>query len=67
MHEGDDEAIVLASHWLCEECSDLWFSLYELGFQCVTPNENVRDLVRQYAELYGPASRRDTHAAPNPF
>ena len=48
--EGDTEAISLASYWLCEECADLWFSLDELGFHCISPNENMREIVKEYAE-----------------
>lgn len=48
--EGDTEAIRLASYWLCEECSDLYFSLLELGFECISPDENMRELVHEYAE-----------------
>lgn len=46
------DAIKLAPYFLCEECSDLWFSLQDLGFTCVGPQE-VRSCVREYAELYG--------------
>jgi type II secretory ATPase GspE/PulE/Tfp pilus assembly ATPase PilB-like protein len=52
--EGPD-AIPLASMYLCETCSDLYFSLRELGFECVTPDENMRELVAEYAELNRPA------------
>ena len=49
--EGDPEAVALASYWQCETCADLWFSLDELGFHCVAPNEDMREMVRQYAEM----------------
>lgn len=49
--EGDPQAIWLASYWLCEECSDLYFSLSELEF-CVSPTDNMRGLVREYAEIW---------------
>lgn len=38
--------IELASYYLCETCADLWFSLYELGFKCVSPDENMRELAK---------------------
>ena len=47
------EAIPLATWYLCEGCADLYFSLYELGYECIAPNENMRELVREYAELRG--------------
>lgn len=46
------EAIRLAPHYLCERCADLYFSLSELGFECVGPSEDMRELVREYAETY---------------
>ena len=50
-YEIYDDQVPLASKWLCETCSDLWFSLDDLGFKCVAPDEPIRDLVREYAEL----------------
>ena len=51
---GEDcEAITLASWYLCETCADLYFSLDELGYKCILPGENIRDLVREYAALRG--------------
>lgn len=48
---GDDGEIPRAPWFLCETCADLYFSLRELGFECVAPDENIRELVREYAEL----------------
>ena len=49
--EGDIESIWLASYWLCETCADLWFSLDELGFKCVAPDEHMPTLVQEYAAM----------------
>ena len=46
---GDD--VPLASMWHCERCADLWFSLHELGYRCIGPDENVLELVREYAAI----------------
>lgn len=48
--EGDPEAVTLASVYLCERCADLYFSLDDLGF-CVSPYEDQRELVREYAAM----------------
>ena len=45
-----------APHHLCETCGDLYFSLIELGFECTAPTENMHELVKEYAETYGPAA-----------
>lgn len=49
----DPEAIALASWYLCETCADLYFSLYELGYECISPGEDMRELVSEYAALRG--------------
>ena len=51
---GDE--VVAAPRFLCERCSDLYFSLDELGF-CVNLGDDMRELVREYAEIYGRNSR----------
>ena len=48
---GEGDTIYLADQYLCETCADLFFSLQELGFECVMPTDNMRSLVREYAEM----------------
>ena len=50
---GEDGEIPLAPHFHCEECADIYFSLQDLGFDCVGPDEGMRELAREYAEEYG--------------
>ena len=45
---GDAGYIEIADKFLCEECADLYFNLYELGFTCIAPDEDMRDLVKLY-------------------
>ena len=45
---GDEMS--LAPWWMCERCTDLYFSLEELGF-CITLSDDMRQLVREYAEM----------------
>jgi len=47
---GDE--VHLAAWYMCERCSDLYFSLEELGF-CINLGSDMRDLVHEYAEMYG--------------
>jgi len=49
---GDGPNIPLADQYQCETCADLYFSLVDLGFECVMPDENMRALVREYAETF---------------
>jgi hypothetical protein len=47
------DQVPLASWWMCEACGDLFWSLSELGF-CIVLPESMPDLVKEYAEAYGP-------------
>ena len=48
---GDDGEIPLGPMFHCEVCADLYFSLSELGFECIAPDENMRELVQEYAAM----------------
>ena len=54
---GDGADVPMPSLFLCEECADLYFNLMELGFECVSPEDNMRELVNEYAETYGPEKK----------
>lgn len=43
----DCDGVPLAPHWMCERCSDLFFSLQELGY-CVSPEDDMRVLINEY-------------------
>jgi len=47
---GDDGEIWIASMWMCERCSDLYFSFSEVGYDCVEPWENMLELAKDYAD-----------------
>lgn len=44
--------IPLASMRQCESCADMFFNLRELGFECVSPDENMESLAQEYREVY---------------
>lgn len=48
---GEDGEIPMASHFHCETCAGLSFSLSELGY-CAPPYEDQRALVREYATMH---------------
>ena len=50
--ENDPEYKNLASVWMCERCADLFFSFDDLGFECVSPYENMIKLAKEYYEVY---------------
>lgn len=47
---GDE--VYMANKFMCEECSDIFFSLKELGF-CLSLGSDMHDLLREYHEVYG--------------
>ena len=56
---GDDyDAVVLATHYMCEDCGGLYYSFQDLGFRCVSPYESMTKLAQEYAETY---QRRKGH------
>lgn len=52
---GDDSEpqVPISPMHHCERCADLYFSLYELGFCGISPDESMLDLAREYAEVWG--------------
>jgi len=48
---GEDGEIPLASHFLCERCADIFFSLEELNY-CVSAYENQMLLLEEYKETH---------------
>ena len=48
---GDE--IPLATMYLCEHCADMYFNFEALGFECVSPNENMNELLKDYHDVYG--------------
>ena len=49
---GEDGEVPMPMKYLCERCADLYLSLNELGF-CINLGDDMRELVKQYAEVYG--------------
>jgi len=51
---GDEEpeSINLASDFMCERCTDLYFSFDDLGFECVSPYEDMKSLAKEYHATY---------------
>lgn len=47
-----DEEVPLANYYMCETCTDLYFSLDALGF-CIDLNESMQELTKEYARDYG--------------
>ena len=50
---GEGGEIYLADWFMCEECSDLYFSLKELGFCISLGYDSMQDLLKEYQDVYG--------------
>lgn len=48
---GEDGEIPRAPEYHCERCAGLFFSLDELGY-CVSLQDDMRELVKEYAESH---------------
>jgi len=49
---GEDEDIYIADKNLCEKCADVYFSLRELGFNCIAPDEDMIGAAKEYNRDY---------------
>jgi len=50
------EHVPLATWHMCEECSDIFYSLDALGF-CSDLNESQHDRLKEYIDVYGPENK----------
>jgi hypothetical protein len=50
---NEEPPIRMADHYHCEECGEIWLNLYELGFECLQPNEDMRESLKEYHEMTG--------------
>ena len=49
----DPPTISIANHHQCERCGEIWLNLQSLGFECLSPNENMADALAEYHDLAG--------------
>ena len=57
---GEEHEVPLDTVYLCEKCGDLYFSLDEMGF-CVSPHDDMDELLAEYHENYGSKAVLDTY------
>ena len=56
------EEVPLAPYWMCETCSDIYFSLVELGFCMNIAEDSMQSCLRDYQRDYGPFTLETTDA-----
>jgi len=51
---GEDGEVPMAPRYLCEKCGEIYHNLVSVGFVCVWPGENMRELLDEYISTYNP-------------
>jgi hypothetical protein len=49
----DPPTIRMSNHYQCERCGEIWLNLQALGFECLSPGENMPDALAEYHDLTG--------------
>lgn len=49
----DEATIRIADHYHCEKCSEIWLNLTDIGYECLSPSENMVEKLKEYWELTG--------------
>jgi hypothetical protein len=49
----DPPSIRIADYFQCERCGEIWLNLQALGFECLSPNEDMEESLAEYHELTG--------------
>ena len=50
---NDEPCIKIAPHYHCEKCGEIWMNLVDIGYECLSPKENMRENLKEYHELSG--------------
>lgn len=51
---GEDREVPQAPRYLCEKCGEIYYNLESVGFECIWPDENMRELLKEYQSVYKP-------------
>jgi len=50
---NDEATTPIACHYHCKRCAEIWLNLTEIGYECLFPNENMEESLKEYHELSG--------------
>jgi|SRR6056297_598791 len=50
---ADEPWIRIGSHFQCERCGEIWLNLRAIGYECLSPGENMQDALQKYHDLAG--------------
>ena len=51
--DNDEPQIKMAPHYHCERCGEIWLNLTYIGYECLSPTENMEDALKDYHDLSG--------------
>ena len=49
----DEAPIPIADHYHCERCGEIFLNLTDIGYECISPREDMRELLKEYHKLSG--------------
>jgi len=49
----DEPCIQIAAHYHCEKCAEIFLNLTDIGYNCLSPNEDMRESLKEYHKLSG--------------
>lgn len=55
----EEPPIRISDHIQCERCGEIWLNLTAVGYECLSPNENMPKALKEYHELTGFTQRRE--------
>jgi hypothetical protein len=45
--------IKIADHYHCERCGEIYLNLVDIGYECLMPNEDMKESLKEYQALIG--------------
>jgi len=49
----DEATIPMANHYHCKGCAEIWLNLTDIGYECLWPNENMMESLKEYHQISG--------------
>lgn len=50
---NEEPPIRIADHYHCEQCAEIWLNLTDIGYECLSPNEDMAQSLKEYHEISG--------------
>lgn len=51
--ENGEPKIPIADHHQCERCGEIWLNLQAVGYECLSPMENMEEALKEYHDRTG--------------